>query len=106
MTDLLKSLWTSTHQLHRRFGVELTPRARIDKSNEEAIEFVEAARPSTEPDAVAEELADVIVTGIGVLMSLGIGPGKLEKAIEAVIKKNNAKTDQTHRVVNGKIVRR
>lgn len=106
MSDLLKSLWTSTHQLHRRFGVELTPRSRIDKFNEESIEFTEAARPSTEPDAVAEELADVIVTGIGVLMSLNIGVGKLEKAISAVIAKNNAKTNETHRVVNGKIVRR
>ena len=106
MTDLLKSLWISPRHLHRRFGVELTPRSRIDKFNEECLEFAEAARPSTAPDAVAEELVDVIVTGIGVLMSLGIAPSKLESAILAVIKKNDAKSDQTHRVVNNKIVRR
>ncbi len=119
----LKKLWRSTLGFHARWKPEEMARltsqdvgdrerrmavyTAIDMLREEAAEVTEAALH--EPNYnVVEEAADVMVTLIGILLTRGITYPELEEAIHFVIKKNDAKTEDTHYVdgVTGKIKRR
>jgi NTP pyrophosphatase (non-canonical NTP hydrolase) len=115
--NALKQLDRSTAELYARFGLNAntTPasvRRRIFM--EEVLELVEASVACDEWSVVdhpapvgitLQEGADVIVTVIGLLQAHNIEYDALEAAIERVIAKNDAKTHETHELVNGKITR-
>jgi phosphoribosyl-ATP pyrophosphohydrolase len=63
-------------------------------------------RLRAERTAMIEEAADVMVTVISTLMASGVTLRDLVQAMDAVIKKNDAKTANTHHLVNGKITRK
>lgn len=52
---------------------------------------------------VVLEAADVIVTVLGILQQVGISYDELHKAMEQTQLKNDAKSERTHEVINGKI---
>lgn len=106
MNNLLYVLWQSSESLHKRFDVypPLTHKA-LRVMAEEAYEATEAAL--TEPIDLPYEVADLIVTAMGVMMSHYQDYEDLQHAIIHVIQKNDAKTTSTHAVnAAGKIARR
>jgi NTP pyrophosphatase (non-canonical NTP hydrolase) len=104
--DPLRDLIRSTLDFYARFGLEPIVDDAIGVFEEEVGEFIEAARDRTDPDHIAEEAADVIVTVIGVCDSAGIDMDRLIGQLYAVIAKNDAKTHDTHIYTDGKIRRR
>lgn len=111
--DILKALWKSTEELHRRFYGDkvITLDARHRVFMEEVGEFLlEVAKCHILDNSYgdcAKECADVIVTAMGLLMGLDIPYGDLKFAIELTMQKNDAKTLETHHVrPDGKIARR
>ena len=120
MNSIIARLWQSTVNLHSRFFPVNPPsfQARYDVFVEESNEFKTAVseeyeffpaseRPLVSSHNAVHELADTIVTGMGLLQCLGYAPDDLERAIEDVIRKNDAKTLDTHHVNEwGKIARK
>jgi len=105
--DPLRALAASTLAFYDRFGVTPQPQPAERVFREEVEELIEAARAGDDPAHIAEEAADVIVTVIGLCTAVGVTPARLEEAIFAVARKNDAKTHETHAVdENGKISRR
>lgn len=118
MTDLsLSALWQSTRALHERFGVPCT----VDVSERlVAEESYELLRASFEADYISiggidadrermkltREAVDLIVVTLALLEAHGVSEDDLAQAMAAVIAKNDAKTHETHALVNGKITRR
>lgn len=109
MNDGLKALWESTANLYGRFFLDNPPtfQARFDKFIEESNEFKEAVCVENETPIYAldsgrhnavHELADTLVTGIGLLQHLGYSMDDLADAINDVVRKNGAKTLTTHYV--------
>lgn len=109
-------LWASTEALYERFGLDAAttpPSKRRRIFMEEVTELLEesawddASHPTARRTAeVCNEAADVVVTVMGLLQAHGIYFDELESAIDRIINKNNAKTDATHALVNGKITRK
>lgn len=104
--DPLGDLARSTLAFYERFDVQPDVAGAIRNFREEADELVEAASTGEDIDHIAEEAADVFVTAIGVCWSRGVDVEKLIEQVYAVIDKNDAKTHETHVLVNGKITRR
>lgn len=104
----LRSLWSSTESLHRRFDVYPPDSNRqMDYVYLELSEFsAEVFRHKNPPSTAAEELVDVIVTLFGVAMGHSVAYSDIENAMQRVIDKNNAKTDVTHVVMDNQIIRR
>lgn len=105
ITDLIRS----TLELHERFDVDFDVEVAERLCAEE---FRELIRASVLNDAegfsgreVAEEFVDLIVVGVGLLQAHG-ALELLQAAISRTIDKNDAKTDDTHILLNGKITRR
>jgi NTP pyrophosphatase (non-canonical NTP hydrolase) len=94
---------------HERFGLagpstqeELLNRIPIQ--DEEVREFQDALLHEG-PERVASEATDVLFVAIGTMLRLD--PSMVDAAIDEVIAKNDAKTDDTHHInTAGKIVRR
>lgn len=110
LTDLLRS----TRELHERFGVPFTIgiaerlcaeefRELIHESaiGDYQLEFGYSCRES-----IVEEAVDLFVVVLGLLQAHGVSDDMLADAIAAVIAKNDAKTDATHVLINGKITRK
>ena len=105
--DPLRDLARSTFAFYRRFDVqpELEPATLV--LQEEVDELIEAAHDKEGTQRVAEEAADVIVTVIGLCDAAGVSVDEIIAQVYAVIKKNDAKTHETHQVnAAGKIARR
>lgn len=108
--NTLRTLWNSTQNLLSRFGLKAQTDAQLRKVVEEVYEFaVEVNKPESwklDSESELKEAADVIVTVLSVVQSRGWSFEDLERAVEAVVEKNAAKTHDTHEVMNGMIVRR
>jgi NTP pyrophosphatase (non-canonical NTP hydrolase) len=102
-TDPLRDLAISTYAFYRRFHV--TPQPQFESQNflEEVNELLEAVASGQDRDHIAEEAADVIVTTIGLCASMGVEIDELVEQIYKVIEKNDAKTLETHKNLDGKI---
>lgn len=119
--NALKLLDASTAALYERFDLDADstpPEKRRKFLMEEVGELVVASAllevpicfggeaPPVEDWDVANEAADVIVTVLGLCQSHGITLAEIEAACERVAAKNDAKTPETHALVNGKISRK
>jgi hypothetical protein len=122
---VIKQLWRSTRDLHKRFNLFPPNSVAVRKVfQEECRELLEAGDVikaiialSDDQRAVddlviprqhfAEEFADVLVTMLALADSYGVSRHTLKRAAEAVACKNNEKTHETHEVNKaGKIARR
>jgi hypothetical protein len=104
------ALWRSTVDLHRRFrGPDFRPTSAgaINAFDSEVEELREAATQK-HLFVVIEEGVDVIVTVLGVMLAHGAMLEDVESMMEAVCRKNDAKTWATHELNpdNDRIMRR
>lgn len=117
MTDTLTMLWQSTAALYKRFGLDAgttPPAQRRRYFREEAgelcdesceVEFWDEMISGGATTQLCEEAADVIVTTLGLLQAHSVDLQDVLDAVNAVTARNDAKTDATHTLVNGKITR-
>lgn len=105
--DVLQALWDSTRALHKRFDVELDIEAQAALVREEMEEAIAAALDEPQ-HALAQEIADSIVVLLGLGMTRGVTLEAVRDGMQAVIRKNDCKTHQTHAVnpLTGKITRK
>lgn len=124
--NILSELIQSTFALHERFKTAQTVQQALERFIEEYDETLDAIAEGKTKDEVAQEFVDVLVTIIGVFISLqkstdnreslitlfmlikqthalyqairkyGIESTMLEQPMRKVIDKNNAKTLETH----------
>lgn len=107
MTDTLQELIRSTMDLYERFDREFNLAAQLPIFEEEVRELIEAAQAGENAGHIAEEAGDVFVTAIGLALASGVRREQLIEQVQAVIRKNDAKTHTTHHVnAAGKIARR
>jgi NTP pyrophosphatase (non-canonical NTP hydrolase) len=104
--DPLRDLAQSTDEFYKRFGVQPQLENCINNFQEEVRELIEAARDGGDPAHTAEECADVFVTAIGILYASGIDLERMIEQVYTVVRKNDAKTHETHVYRDGKIRRR
>lgn len=99
-------LWKSTSDFFLRFLNRYPPIGdQLRVVSEEHLEVIQAAL--TQPENLPGEVADLIVTCMGLLMTLGYSMDDLNMAMLAIADKNNAKTLDTHEVNSaGKIARK
>lgn len=111
----LRRLWDSTMALYDRFSLTrytTPPPQRRKVLMEEVGELIEASAllerdsSSVRIRLFTEELADVLVTALGLAQAHGVEMEDIERACEAVAEKNDAKTTNTHHLINGKITRK
>lgn len=105
MIPSLNDLWESTENLYDRFETHPTSQGSAKLIMEECAEML-AELSQFDKANLAEEFADVIVVGIGALMSKGLTMKDLERAMLKVIIKNDSKNHDTHIIYNGKITRK
>ena len=109
LQELTTKLTASVQEFHERFGLMGPPTqedllSRIPIQEEEVRELHQAILHET-PERVASEATDVLYVAIGTLVSLD--QDLVAHALAEVIKKNKAKTWQTHHINEaGKVVRR
>lgn len=111
--DTFARLYASSTGLIRRFFGDARPtlKASLTKLNEECDELKQAlweleSGETTQTDHLAGEAADVLVTLLNTLYAVGVEYSQLEAALNRTIEKNDAKTHDTHEVVNGLIARK
>lgn len=110
--DTLKRLWNSSTGLIKRFNIDPPVDVVFKVFREEVQEFQDALFSSGnlgtfDMGSPTHEGADVIVTVLNTLSSMGYTYEQIEQAINDVIAKNDAKTWQTHYINDaGKIQRR
>ncbi len=109
INQAIEELVKSTHSLHQRFNIpeyidldsnDMNNRLRIQI--EEIGELARAISYENKEEILSESV-DIAVVAIGTLLLLG---GKVIPAIESVVKKNNSKTNDTHHLIDGKIIRK
>lgn len=98
-------VWQGVYDLNQRFGFNPNLGESIAIFMEEVGEVVQACQDE-DAEHAAEEAADVIWTLINLLEVRGIDPYDLEVAVYEVVRKNGAKTHDTHELVDGKIRRK
>lgn len=101
----LRELYQSTHNLYKRFGLKPTKGAVHRKLVEEVAEVVHELYQGNDY-ALVHEIADAIVTLLGVAINRNIPVELVENAMAQVADKNNAKTQETHEVRNGMITKK
>lgn len=107
--DLIRDLAASVQRFHERFGLVGPPAegellSRIPIQEEEVRELGQAIL-SESAEHVAGEAVDVLYVAIGTVLRLE--PELAAQAIGEVIRKNDAKSWQTHHVnAAGKVARR
>jgi NTP pyrophosphatase (non-canonical NTP hydrolase) len=104
--DALRDLAASTLAFYKRFGAKPEIESSIRNLREEVYELIEAAQSGDDKAHIGEEAADVLVTTLGVCFAAGLDIEQIIKQVYVVIQKNNAKTEETHELANGKIRRR
>lgn len=100
--DNLLEIWLNGKRLLDRFGVKRQDTWRAGQKMQE--EVTELLRAETD-DEILKEAVDVIVTVLNYVRSSGLSYDELEAAVIEVCRKNDAKTEKTHTVVNGLIQR-
>ena len=109
MTDLIQ-LWNSTQDLYERFDLDSPNEDRRRKLIEEVLELITVSVLEDNGHGgyrdIINEAADVIVTVLGLLQGHDIEYDDLLTAMGRIAEKNNAKTTETHHIVNGLITRR
>ena len=109
LQHLIADLTACVRSFHERFGIvgpstEEELLSRIPIQDEEVRELRHAILHET-PDRVASEATDVLFVAIGTLLRLD--PALVTDALNEVIRKNNAKTWDTHHInPAGKVARR
>lgn len=105
--NTLATLWDSTKKFHERFKKFPPDQTAAFMVFREEIREVEQAFNYETDNELCEEIADVIVTAMGLMMSRGIGYDVLESAIIRTAHKNDSKDHNTHVVdeITGKIRR-
>lgn len=119
MNDALKTLWNSTAEFQKRFGLDkqFSLPAQMRCVHEELAELSADAYGYWYSDDgleaenfaidATQEATDVIVTVLGVLMGMKMSYADIEDAIERIAAKNDAKTHDTHEINgNGKVARK
>lgn len=124
MSNALLDLFRSVSDLYARFGLTPTPDTTARMFAEEARELQDAVSKlslirdwqSTFGEPLVDEgdfagdmlgeFGDVLFTAVGVMLAFGLTPAALAETVQFVIAKNDAKTLDTHAVVNGKITRK
>jgi NTP pyrophosphatase (non-canonical NTP hydrolase) len=115
MSDELTTLWDSTAAFHERFDtmndvyafIPAQWRVFMEEVSEFGLEAIGDVEFCDDDTALEEELADVIVVGIGLLLASGRTLDQLQAAISAVAAKNDAKTAETHaKDAKGKVARK
>lgn len=104
--DSLRDLARATQAFYARFGITPQRDSSIIKLKEETGELIEAALDGTNPDHIAEEAVDVLVTALSVCYAAGVDTERFIQQVYAVIAKNEAKDRTTHIAVDGIIRRR
>lgn len=109
-------LWSSTNAFRQRFDMDktATPLAQMRCIHEELAEFecefyqYHCKRSIFHSrDHAAKEAADLMVTIMGALMSMGVTLHDIEAAMLEIARKNDAKTSETHAMdSNGKVSRK
>lgn len=95
--DHFERLWISTRNLHQRFGIVPEIERQVPLVVEEMNEAIAAAR--FEDDlALTQEIVDSVVVLMGLAMARGVALDDLHDAMNAVIRKNDAKTHLTHAI--------
>ncbi len=102
--DVLDDVWHSSERLEKRFNVTLSAEMRKRLMIEEYNEVLDAIKNKGRGD-IAAEIADLLVTAFGVARAHGITLNDMRDHMRRVVEKNNAKTEKTHHVYNGKIRR-
>ncbi|MBI4197832.1 MAG: hypothetical protein HY533_01820 [Chloroflexi bacterium] len=107
--DLIRDLGASVHRFHERFGLAGPPTQRELLSRipiqEEEVRELRQAILGEPPERVAAEAVDVLYVAIGTVLRLN--PELAAQAIGEVIRKNDAKTWETHHInAVGKVARR
>lgn len=99
------NLWRSTSDFFMRFLNRYPPiMDQLRVLHEEELEVTQAAL--TQPENLPAEVADLIVTAMGLMMSLGFTIDDLNDAMLKVAAKNDSKTHETHEINSaGKIAR-
>lgn len=105
MTNATSNLWQSTSAFFLRFLNRYPPiMDQLRVMNEEHLEVIQAAL--TQPENLPSEVADLFVTCMGLMMSLGFTVDDLNDAMLKVAQKNDSKTHETHGIDSaGKIAR-
>lgn len=105
--DNLRALIQSTLDFYARFNLQPELPTALRVFREEVDELIEAAQLGTNLDHIAEEAADVFVTAIGICLARGVTLEEILHQTQMVIRKNNAKTHETHAINEyGKIARK
>lgn len=104
MNDALKQLWDSTYELPRRFSLRVSDDAQMRKFFEEVYEFTKAIELGS--IHARHEAVDVLVTMMLRMQLQGVTYEDFERAVMIVIDKNDAKTPETHCVIDGMIKRK
>jgi len=106
MNNATSDLWNSTSAFFIRFLNRYPPiMDQLRVMNEEHLEVVQAAL--TQPDNLPSEVADLFVTAMGLMMSLGYTLDDLNDAMLKIAAKNDVKSHDSHEVNSaGKIARR
>jgi NTP pyrophosphatase (non-canonical NTP hydrolase) len=103
---MLRELYDSSTGLLQRFGVKPSVAEQFAVFEEEVGEFSAAVQIAGSGNPI-EEGADVIVTVLNTLYAMGFCYEDVQYAVEAVIRKNDSKTWDSHFVnQNGKIQRK
>ncbi len=109
LTSAFDALWQSNVDLHDRFGVRRTIPKAVRLVSEEYREVVdEANAPDVNTQALAHEMADLLMTLFGLAIAAGLTRDDIESAFGIVIDKNNAKIPGVTHALNphtGKITR-
>lgn len=95
--DFFERLWLSTRSLHNRFGVTPEIERQIPLVREETNEAIAAAQHESD-EALGKEIADSLVVLMGLAMARRLTLDLLHDSINAVIRKNDAKTLDTHKI--------
>ena len=102
--DQFVNMYESSYDLLSRFGIPINIYRATLKLQEEVQEFFEAVEKQDLDNAVLEA-CDVITSLISTLYNLNITEDELIGAMRSTYLKNDAKTWETHTVINGMIVR-
>ena len=106
MDNPLAELWQSSNDLNKRFGIDPLEQDSVKIFMEECKELItayfnyNAMFDGDTLDALntnmVDEFADVLVTAIQMTLARGLTMYDLRKGIERTVRKNNAKTHETH----------
>lgn len=104
--DVLTAIVTSTQNLYARFGITPTRVNTLAKVKDETKEFIdELKRTHIDAEDLADEFGDYQVVGT-MAAHIHLPLEKMIAAIWRVIAKNDAKTTETHVVIDGIITRK